>query len=238
MIIVSFQDASHISEVEKVMGKYNAANVAILNTPSYLGVDYAPPTPAPAREHIIGEEDEVDTAEPVTSRSAPGHIRKSSQPPAQRQPSSSSLRPPANPPQKAPSSSRKPTPGTWDGSMAPPQFPSGPAKPKQSESVSQLSKKRPVKKLSPIIMPSNSKKSGLTSQPSIDDDKLDDILNEMRNPGLAELPEPLSAIETPRGDVDYTTQKQKKNVYAMGFNLSSKNPFCVDDSNNICFSIC
>ena len=44
------------------MGKYNAANVAILNTPSYLGVDYAPPTPAPAREHIIGEEDEIDTA--------------------------------------------------------------------------------------------------------------------------------------------------------------------------------
>ena len=54
MIIVSFQDASHTSEVEKVMGKYNAANVAILNTPSYLGVDYAPPTPA--REHIIVEE--------------------------------------------------------------------------------------------------------------------------------------------------------------------------------------
>ena len=48
MIIVSFQDASHISEVEKVMGKYNEANVAILNTPSFLGVEYAPPTPAPA----------------------------------------------------------------------------------------------------------------------------------------------------------------------------------------------
>ena len=72
------------------MGKYNAANVAILNTPSYLGVDYAPPTPAPAREHIIGEEDEMDTAETVSSTSAPGHIRKPSQPPAPRQPSGGS----------------------------------------------------------------------------------------------------------------------------------------------------
>ena len=54
MIIVSFQDASQPSLVEKVLGKFHASNVAILNTPSYLGVDYAPPTPA--REHIIVEE--------------------------------------------------------------------------------------------------------------------------------------------------------------------------------------
>ena len=31
--------------VEKVLGKFHASNVATLNTPSYLGVDYAPPTP-------------------------------------------------------------------------------------------------------------------------------------------------------------------------------------------------
>ena len=42
--------------VEKVLGKFHASNVATLNTPSYLGVDYAPPTTAFAREHIIGEE--------------------------------------------------------------------------------------------------------------------------------------------------------------------------------------
>ena len=230
------QDNNHTSDVEKVMGKYNAANVAILNTPSYLGVDYAPPTPAPAREHIIGEEDEVDTAEPVI-RSAREHIRKPSQPPAPRQPSGSSLRPPANPPPlpKPSSSSLKPPSGSWDAPMAPPQLPTKPShKPHQSssggaKSDTQHSKKRPLpsQKLSPLTMPSNNKKSGLSSQQSIEDDKkLEDIFKEMKHPHA--IPEPLSGIETPRVDVDYTTQKQKKNVYmGMGFN-----PFRVDDSNN------
>ena len=58
MIIVSFQDASHISEAEKVMGKYNEANVAILNTPSFLGVDYAPPTPSPG--HTVLKQSQGD----------------------------------------------------------------------------------------------------------------------------------------------------------------------------------
>lgn len=234
------QDNNHTSDVEKVMGKYNAANVAILNTPSYLGVDYAPPTPAPAREHIIGEEDEMDTAEPVSSRSAPGHIRKPSQPPAPRQLSGGSLRPPVNPPPvpKPPSSSQKPASGSWDAPMAPPQLPTKSShKPHQSsgnssKSDSQHPKKRsmPAQKLSPLTMPSSSKKSGLSSQQSIEDDKkLEDIFKEMKHPHA--IPEPLSGIETPRVDVDYTTQKQKKNVYAMGG--LGFNPFRVDDSNNI-----
>ena len=237
IIIGLLQDNNHTSDVEKVMGKYNAANVAILNTPSYLGVDYAPPTPAPAREHIIGEEDEIDTAEPVSSRSAPSHIRKPSQPLAPRQPSGGSLRPPANPPPvlKPPSSSQKPATGSWDAPMAPPQLPTKSShKPHQSscaKSDSQHPKKRPVpaQKLSPLTMPSNSKKSGLSSQQSIEDDKkLEDIFKEMKHPHA--IPEPLSGIETPRVDVDYNTQKQKKNVYAMGIGF---NPFHVDDSNNI-----
>ena len=72
----------------------------------------------------------------------------------------------------------------------------------------------------------------LTSHQSIDDAKLEYILNEMRDPRITDLPEPLTAIESPRGDLDYNTQKQKRNVYAMGFNLSSKNPFCVNYSSS------
>ena len=88
----------------------------------------------------------------------------------------------------------------------------------------------PAQKLSPLTMPSNSKKSGLSSQQSIEDDKkLEDIFQEMKHPHA--IPEPLSGIETPRVDVDYNTQKQKKNVYAMGG--MGFNPFRVDDSNNI-----
>ena len=212
------------------MGKYNAANVAILNTPSYLGVDYAPPTPAPAKEHIIGEEDEVDTAEPVSR----GHIRKPSQPPAQRQPSSSSLRPPAIPPPVAkPSSSQRPPSGSREA-MAPPHLPKKPS-PKLNQSAGakndlQHPKKRPAEKPSPLILPSNNKKHGLSSQESIEDDrKLEDILKgakQIRN----FIPEPLSGIETPHKEVDWNTQKQKRNVYAMA--MPPFNPFRVDDSNN------
>ena len=224
------QDNNYTSDVEKVMGKYNAANVAILNTPSYLGVDYAPPTPAPAKEHIIGEEDEVDTAEPVSR----GHIRKPSQPPAQRQPSSSSLRPPAIPPPVAkPSSSQRPPSGSREA-MAPPHLPKKPS-PKLNQSAgakndSQHPKKRSAEKPSPLILPSNNKKHGLSSQESIEDDrKLEDILKgakQIRN----FIPEPLSGIETPHKEVDWNTQKQKRNVYAMA--MPPFNPFRVDDSNN------
>ena len=86
-----------------------------------------------------------------------------------------------------------------------------------------------VEPLSPLGMLMT---SGPTSQQSIDDDKLEYILNEMRDPRITDLPEPLTAIESPRGDLDYNTQKQKRNVYAMGFNLSSKNPFCVNYSSS------
>jgi len=229
----SRMDNNYTSDVEKVMGKYNAANVAILNTPSYLGVDYAPPTPAPAKEHIIGEEDEVDTAEPVSR----GHIRKPSQPPAPRQSSASSLRPPAIPPPVAkPSSSLKPPSSSRDNPMAPPHLPNKPS-PKLNQSSGAKSdlqhpKKRSAEKLSPLILPSNSKKHGLSSQESIEDDrKLEDILKgakQIRN----FIPEPLSGIETPHLEVDWNTQKQKRNVYAMGMPPFNRDPFRVDDSKN------
>ena len=200
--------------MEKVMGKYNAASVATLNTSSYLGVDYAPPTPAPTREHIIGEEDEVDTAETVSSRSASGHTRKPLQSPAPRQPSEGSLRPPVNPPpvSKHPSSSQKPASGSGNASMAPPH-PKTKSSPKPhqssgSQSNSQQSKKRsePAQKLSPLTLPSSGSKTGLSSQERIEDDKkLEDIFKEMKHET-----EPLSGIVTP--------QKRKKGV---------------DDSNNI-----
>ena len=51
------QDASQAAEIERVLGSFSADKTGDMGL---IGVDYAPPTPAPAREHIIGEEDEEE----------------------------------------------------------------------------------------------------------------------------------------------------------------------------------
>ena len=159
------------------MGQYNSANTTLLNTQGYIGVDYTPPTPAPAREHIIGEEDEEDTAhhKPVNVRKPPAPFP--SQPRQHHM-----LGPPTTHPPKKPHPPPKINSwGSGGGSMAPPQSPSIPVKPYNNKhqqppsnapNTTSSSTKKPVsqpkQKLSPLKMPSNEKKSAVTTQNSIE----------------------------------------------------------------------
>ena len=61
LVTASMQDAAIKCQDSgrcPVCGKYNEANVAILNTPSFLGVDYAPPTPSPG--HTVLKQSQGD----------------------------------------------------------------------------------------------------------------------------------------------------------------------------------
>ena len=130
----------------------------IMKSEDFFGVDYAPPTPAPAKEHIIGEEDEEDQSQkhpvrrpppfPGSKRPHPAHAHLMLKPPSQPAPKSSQQR-------------------SSSSSMAPPQsLPVKPVKlPSSSSAQAQRHKHQQQHqqqsshpKLSPLKMPSGEKK--------------------------------------------------------------------------------
>merc|ERR1719400_177025 len=157
------------TDVERVLGPIEDAH-KIINKTSCFGVDYQPPTPAPAQHHLIGEEDEEDVK-------VPGVAKKLLGPPNPRP-----LRPPSSTKQPA----RPPVSKAWGpGQMAPPKPMAPPSKPQKppGTSQSQNSKSAPAAKpprLSPLKMPSNEKKPSIPSDSSIEDEDIKAIFQEMK----------------------------------------------------------
>ena len=157
------------------MGQYNSANTTLLNTQGYIGVDYAPPTPAPMRDHIIGEEDEDDSL-----HHKPFNVRKHPVTFSSQARQHHMLGPPTNLPPKKPHPPPKVSSWSSGSSMAPPQSPSVPVKPcnkhtqplsTASNNASSSTKKivsQQKQKLSPLKMPSNERKAIVTAQISIE----------------------------------------------------------------------
>ena len=140
--------------MERVLGPIEDAH-RIINKTSCFGVDYQPPTPAPAQHHVIGEEDEEEVK--VPSKKVLG-------PPMSRAPA---LARPHQVPKQPP---RPPVSKSWPAGpapMAPPRAVAPPSKhgkapgPSQAQGSGQSSKQTtPSSKprLSPLKLPSNDKK--------------------------------------------------------------------------------
>jgi len=226
-------DASQENDVSRILGSYSADKVGNKDTGDVglIGVDYAPPTPAPAREHIIGEEDEEENNQKPNIKKPPPPAPHSS-----RHHPSASLRPPSSQTKhsshkdKSPSLHHPSKSSSWKGSMAPPQSPSVPVKPPhkpphQMSSVPEASSRKSSKqKPSPLKIQSNEKKSSVSSKDIIEDDdaQLKSILAEMQQPlpsfSNSGLPTPLGIIETPRVDLDERgCNRNSRPVYPGGF---------------------
>ena len=127
----------------------------IINKTSCFGVDYQPPTPAPAQHHVIGEEEEEEVKVPAKKVLGPPLPRGPAMArphPVPKQPS----RPPVN--KSWPSG---PAPMAPPRSLAPPSKHQKPPGASQSQTSGQSSKQpAPSSKprLSPLKMPSNEKK--------------------------------------------------------------------------------
>lgn len=134
------------------MGDFKAAqSMMAMELHSFCGVDYAPPTPAPAKEHIIGEEDEEEPShQPPPARPRPPPFPSNRQHPSHMM--GQILKPP--PPKSSRSSS-----GGSSGSMAPPSSLPVKSHKHQSQPSNNVPKKQPTQpKLSPLKMPSQEKK--------------------------------------------------------------------------------
>ena len=124
-----------------------------------FGVDYQPPTPAPAREHIIGEDEEEASGNPGSSFKDPSSTSNSSLPSNRPNPAQHPPRPSTNPSRPTPPKpvthpsrpggghpSKVPPPplSTWGmappASMAPPSGPMG-----RGTNMTQPSSKTPSK---------------------------------------------------------------------------------------------
>ena len=155
--------------MERVLGPIEDAH-RIINKTSCFGVDYQPPTPAPAQHHVIGEEEEEELKAPTKRPLGPPFPR----PPGTARPLAKQ---PARP---AVSKSWSSVPGP----MAPPRPLAPPNKHQklpgvsQSQSQSQSHKQSAVAnkpRLSPLKMPSNDKKP--SSVPSEDIIEVSDKLS-------------------------------------------------------------
>jgi len=226
------QDASQAAEIERVLGSFSADKTGDMGL---IGVDYAPPTPAPAREHIIGEEDEEENNQKPYIKKPPPPFPTSS---SSRHHPSAMPRPPTSQTkhsshkEKSSSLHHPSKSSSWKGSMAPPQSPSVPVKPPQphkpphqmsSVPPEASSRKNAKQKPSPLKMP-NDKKQSVSSKDSIEDDdaQLKNILAEMQQPlpsfSNSGLPTPISIIETPRVDIeDRGCNRTSRPVYPGGF---------------------
>jgi len=217
------------TDVERVLGPIEDAH-RIINKTSCFGVDYQPPTPAPAQQHVIGEEDDEEVKPPV---------KKPLGPPLPRAPAMA--RPPPFPKQPP----RPPVNKSWaPGPMAPPRalapakhhkLPGANQSQSQSQSHSQSQSSKPATssnkpKLSPLKMPSNDKKPSVAPENSIEDEDADikAIFQEMKHPYQSDtggLPTPLTGIETPRVDTEDRGAQRHKPVY-LGV---PRNPFQYKD---------
>ena len=154
------------TEVVKVLGDFKAAKPFVaMELHSFCGVDYAPPTPAPAKEHIIGEEDEEEPShKPAPAKPRPSPFPSSRQHMGHMM--GQILKPQPPPPKSSKSSSG------GSGSMAPPSSLPVKSHKHQSQSSNSVPKKQPAQpKLSPLKMPSHEKKPVAPSNevsPSID----------------------------------------------------------------------
>lgn len=211
-------------QVAQVLGRFDNAQRIINSHSSCIGVDYAPPTPAPV-QHIIGEEDEItasstasnsSTATMMTPASAlyGGHQNHHHAAASRRPPNQPSMpRPPSN--QRLPENINQIYPPR-------PQQPSGhhnhhqplPRRPtsmgppmSNKDSAAASARLKDVSKTLPRLnldnMTSNSSNISLED---IDSPSLQKIFSEMKNPLMGSnlisetsmMPPPLSAIITPR----------------------------------------
>lgn len=205
------------TQVAQVLGNFNNAQRIINSRNSCIGIDYQPPTPAPI-QHVIGEDDDHATPVSTPATSMYGshnaahlaqHHKQLTQQHLQRQQQQQRL-------------SLQPHPGHPRASDNHPTYPKGPnslSMPPPSSMHGQVNHSSAGAMMAPQALPASTsqrlkqvsqslpKLDLLERQHSIDDDKLNDMLREMKNPLLqqtsefkddAMMPPPLTAIITPR----------------------------------------